>query len=211
MGTKKSGAPCRKWGNHKRGCVKERGRVDFMEAIKMSARTTVGLADDRPEQETELTPEETRAVARMNEDDLLNGLLAAANYKNDEDETVEIVINRQGKDLFSFRIHPLSEEDFNRCRKRCTKYVKSKTQAGIRVPEEVDTVRYRCMLIYEATVEADRAKIWDNKKLWKAKDLATGIEAVDLLLKAGEKNAICEKLDTISGYEMTEEEVAKNS
>lgn len=177
----------------------------------MSARTTVGLADDRPEQETELTPEETRAVARMNEDDLLNGLLAAANYKNDEDETVEIVINRQGKDLFSFRIHPLSEEDFNRCRKRCTKYVKSKTQAGIRVPEEVDTVRYRCMLIYEATVEADRAKIWDNKKLWKAKDLATGIEAVDLLLKAGEKNAICEKLDTISGYEMTEEEVAKNS
>lgn len=177
----------------------------------MSARTTVGLADDRPEQETELTPEETRAAARMNEDDLLNGLLAAANYKNDEDETVEIVINRQGKDLFSFRIHPLSEEDFNRCRKRCTKYVKSKAQAGIRVPEEVDTVKYRCMLIYEATVEADRAKIWDNKKLWKAKDLATGIEAVDLLLKAGEKNAICEKLDTISGYEMTEEEVAKNS
>lgn len=177
----------------------------------MSARTTVGLADDRPEQDTELTPEETRTAARMNEDDLLNGLLAAANYKNDEDETVEIVINRQGKDLFSFRIHPLSEEDFNRCRKRCTKYVKSKTQAGIRVPEEVDTVKYRCMLIYEATVEADRAKIWDNKKLWKAKDLATGIEAVDLLLKAGEKNAICEKLDTISGYEMTEEEVAKNS
>ena len=52
--------------------------------------------------------------------------------------------------------------------------------------------------------------MWDNKKLWKAKDLATGIEAVDILLKAGEKNAICEKLDAISGYELTEEEVAKN-
>ena len=120
------------------------------------------------------------------------------------------VINRQGKDLFSFRIHPLSEEDFAKCRKRCTKYVKSRTQAGMRIPEEVDTVKYRCMLIYEATVEEDRAKVWDNKALWKAKDLATGIEAVDLLLKAGEKNAICEKLDNISGYEMTEEEVAKN-
>lgn len=176
----------------------------------MSAKVTAGLAPFDDTENTELTAEETQASARANEDDLLAGLLTAAGYKDDEDETVEIVINRKGKDLFSFHIHPLSEEDFNKCRKRCTKYVKSKSQAGIRVPEEVDTVRYRCMLIYEATTPEDRAKIWDNKKLWKAKDLATGIEAVDILLKAGEKNAICEKLDTISGYEMTEEEVAKN-
>ena len=173
----------------------------------MSTRVTAGLPEDM---EHTPTPEEAQAEARANEDDLLTGLLAAASYKDDEDENVEIVISRRGKDLFSFRIHPLSEDDFNRCRKRCTKYVKSKSQAGIRVPEEVDTVKYRCMLIYEATVPEDRAKVWDNKKLWKAKDLATGIEAVDILLKAGEKNAICEKLDAISGYELTEEEVAKN-
>ena len=173
----------------------------------MSARATAGLPGDM---EHTNTPEEMQAEARANEDDLLNGLLAAANYKDDENETVEIVIARGGRDLFSFRIHPLSEDDFNRCRKRCTKYVKSKSQAGIRVPEEVDTVRYRCMLIYEATAPEDRAKVWDNKKLWKAKDLATGIEAVDILLKAGEKNAICEKLDAISGYELTEEDVSEN-
>ena len=174
----------------------------------MSTRATAGLPRDM--ETTTATEEELQAEARANEDDLLAGLLAAANYKADEDETVEIIISRGGKDLFSFHIHPLSEDDFNRCRKRCTKYVKSKTQGGIRVPEEVDTVKYRCMLIYEATVPEDRAKIWDNKKLWKAKDLATGVEAVDILLKAGEKNAICEKLDAISGYELTEEEVAKN-
>lgn len=173
----------------------------------MSARATAGLPGDM---EHTNTPEEMQAEARANEDDLLNGLLAAANYKDDENETVEIVIARGGRDLFSFRIHPLSEDDFNRCRKRCTKYVKSKSQAGIRVPEEVDTVRYRCMLIYEATVPEDRAKVWDNKKLWKAKDLATGIEAVDILLKAGEKNAICEKLDAISGYELSEEDISEN-
>lgn len=175
----------------------------------MSARATANLAAEDMETTT-ATVEEQRADARKNEDDLLNGLLAAANYKDDVDESVEIVINRQGKDLFSFHIHPLSEEDFNRCRKRCTKYVKSRTNAGVRIPEEVDTVKYRCMLIYEATIPEDRAKIWDNKALWKAKDLATGTEAVDVLLKAGEKNAVCEKIDTISGYEMTEEEVAKN-
>ena len=173
----------------------------------MSARATAGLPGDM---EHTNTPEEMQAEARANEDDLLNGLLAAANYKDDENETVEIVIARGGRDLFSFRIHPLSEDDFNRCRKRCTKYVKSKSQAGIRVPEEVDTVKYRCMLIYEATVPEDRAKIWDNKKLWKAKDLATGTEAVDALLMAGEKNAICEKLDAISGYELSEEDVSEN-
>ena len=175
----------------------------------MSARATANLAVEEMDGTT-ATVEERQADARRNEDDLLNGLLAAANYKDDADESVEIVINRQGKDLFSFHIHPLSEEDFNRCRKRCTKYVKSRTNAGVRIPEEVDTVKYRCMLIYEATIPEDRAKIWDNKALWKAKDLATGTEAVDVLLKAGEKNAVCEKIDTISGYEMTEEEVAKN-
>ncbi len=175
----------------------------------MSTRPTAGLPGDM-EPHTTLAAEEAQAAARANEDDLLTGLLAAADYKNDEDETVEIVINRKGRNLFSFRIHPFSEEDYNKCRKFATKYVKSKTQAGIRVPEEVDSVNYRCKLIYEATVPEDRAKVWDNKKLWRAKDLATGIEAVDLLLKAGEKNAICDKLDTISGYEMTEEEVAKN-
>jgi hypothetical protein len=162
------------------------------------------------ETEVELNAEEAQAATRANEDNLLDGLLAAANYKDDDDETVEIVINRKGKDLFSFRIHPLSEEDFNRCRKKCTKYAKNRAQGGVRIPEEVDTVRYRCMLIYEATVPADRAKIWDNKQLWRAKDLATGLEAVDSLLKAGEKNAVCERLDSISGYEMTEEEVSKN-
>ena len=173
----------------------------------MSTRATANLA---PEEAEAATVGEQQADARKHEDDLLDGLLAAANYKDDVDESVEIVISRQGKDLFSFHIHPLSEEDFNRCRKRCTKYVKSRTNAGVRIPEEVDTVKYRCMLIYEATIPEDRAKIWDNKALWKAKDLATGTEAVDVLLKAGEKNAVCEKIDTISGYEMTEEEVAKN-
>lgn len=165
---------------------------------------------DQDTENTTPTEEEMQASARENETSLLDGLLAAANYKEDDDETVEIVINRNKKDLFSFHIHPLSEEDFNRCRKRATKYVKSRANAGIRVPEEVDTVKYRCMLIYEATVPEDRKKIWDNTALWKAKDLATGTEAVDVLLKAGEKNAICEKIDSISGYEMTEEEVAKN-
>ena len=171
----------------------------------MSNRTTVGFTDTE-----EPTQEDRRGDLRANEESLLDNLLAAANYKDDEDETVEIVINRKGKDLFSFRIHPLSEDDFNRCRKKCTKYVKSRTNAGARIPEEVDTVRYRCMLIYEATVPEDRAKIWDNKQLWKKKDLVTGTEAVDALLKAGEKNAVCDKIDSISGYELTEEEVAKN-
>lgn len=176
----------------------------------MSARASANLVNDEMYDTTEPTKEERVEAARMNENDLLDGLLTAAGYKDDEDETVEIVINRHGRDLFAFRIHPLSEEDFQKCRKKCTKYIKSKAQAGLRIPEEVDAVRYRCMLIYTATVDEDRTKVWDNKQLWKKMDLATGVEAVDVLLKAGEKNAVCEKLDEISGYEVSPEDVAKN-
>ena len=44
----------------------------------------------------------------------------------------------------------------------------------MKLPEETNTVKFRDALIYTATVEADREKLWDNKKVWeslRAKDL----------------------------------------
>ena len=59
----------------------------------MSAKVTAVLPGDMEEYNlANTTPEEAQAEARANEDDLLTGLLAAANYKDDDDETVEIVI-----------------------------------------------------------------------------------------------------------------------
>lgn len=172
----------------------------------MSIKATVNPAADT----AEITKEELIADAREHETSLLDGLLTAAGFKTAEDCIKKVVISRGGKDLFSFHIHPLSEEDYNACRKKFTKYVKSKVQGGIRVPEEVHAVNYRAALIYAATIPEDQENVWDNKALWKKLDLATGYEAVNALLMAGEKEAVLSLIDQISGYELSEEDVAKN-
>lgn len=172
----------------------------------MSIKATVNPAADT----AEITKEELIADAREHETSLLDGLLTAAGFKTAEDCIKKVVISRGGKDLFSFHIHPLSEEDYNACRKKFTKYVKSKVQGGIRVPEEVYAVNYRAALIYTATTPEDQENVWNNKALWKKLDLATGYEAVNALLMAGEKEAVLSLIDQISGYELSEEDVAKN-
>lgn len=101
-----------------------------------------------------------------------------------------------------------------KCKKKHTKYVRNK-QFGMKLPEETNTVKFRDALIYTATVEADREKLWDNKKVWeslRAKDLQimNGLDVIEYCLKAGEKDKIIECIDSLSGFEENIEEVAKN-
>ena len=160
-------------------------------------------------EEIETDEETARNTLRNYENDILGGLLAAANYKNDEDEIVPIEIARGGVVLLKFRIRPLSEDEFVKCRERHTKYVRNK-QIGIKVPEDTNTNMYRSALIYQATVAEDREKLWDNKTAWKQLDVLSGAELIGKVLKPGEKDAVLNKLDEISGYSSTLEEVAKN-
>lgn len=106
------------------------------------------------------------------------------------------------------------KEEYNKCKKKHTKYVRNK-QFGMKLPEETNTVKFRDALIYTATVEADREKLWDNKKVWeslRAKDLQimNGLDVIEYCLKAGEKDKIIECIDSLSGFEENIEEVAKN-
>lgn len=160
-------------------------------------------------QDADLTEEEAKAQLRTYEGDILKGLLAAADFRDDEDNVVPIEIARNGVVLFTFRIRPLSEEEYNRCKEKNTKYVRNK-QLGIKFPEDTNATRYRSHLIYEATVEEDRAKIWDNKEAWRALNVLNGIDLIDKVLLAGEKDAVLNKIDDISGYSSTLEEVSKN-
>ena len=161
--------------------------------------------------EVDMGNDADRAILRSKEDDILAGLLAAAGYQTDEDNFVKIEIARKGKLLFAFHIRPLSEEEYNQCRKRHTKYIKNKN-VGVRVPEDVDTDAYRSELIYQATIEEDRKKVWGQKKAWDALDVLSGVQLISKVLLAGEKDKVCEKIDEISGYSNSEqvEEFAKN-
>ena len=163
-----------------------------------------------PVEEVEMGAEADKNLIRSYEDDILGGLLAAANFQNDEDEIVPIEIARNGVVLLKFRIRPLSEDEYSKCKNRYTKYVRNK-QIGIKLPEDTDSVMYRNALIYQATVDEDRAKLWDNNEAWRKLDVINGVELIGKVLKAGEKDAVLEKIDEISGYSSVLEETAKNS
>lgn len=172
---------------------------------------TVETVDNNVE-EREFTEEETKNQIRMNEEDFIQGLIDAASYTAEERQTIEIA--RGGKLLFRFGIRPLAEEEYDRCKKKNTKYVRN-NRIGMKFPEETNNVKYRDMLIYQATVEEDRKKLWDNKKIWEALrdkglQIMNGLDVIEYSLKAGEKDRVLEAIDKLSGYEDNLEEVVKN-
>lgn len=164
------------------------------------------IKNNTPIEEVEMDEEINKNTICAYENDILGGLLAAADYKND---AVPIEIVRNGVVLIRFSIRPLSEEEYHKCRERHTKYVRNK-QLGVKIPDHTNTPQFRNELIYQATIEEDRNKLWNNKDAWKKLDVINGVELVGRILKAGEKDAVCDKLDEISGYSVTQEEVAKN-
>ena len=180
-------------------------------------KATVGIVEDLDTtdvKEVELDEEEKKNHIRMHEEDFIQGLIDASEYAVEETQLIEIA--RNGKVFFAFNIRPLSEEDYDKCKKKSTRYVRNK-QFGMRLPEETDNVKYRAALIHLATVKEDRDKLWDNKKVWeelktKGFQILSGYDVINYCLKAGEKDKILETIDKLSGYEdaIEIEEVAKN-
>lgn len=147
------------------------------------------------------------------EEDFLRGLISAA--EDQKTEVVQIEIIRGGKKYFEFGIHPLTEADYLKARDDATKFKKARNMGGVVVPEKTNSSKYRSLLIYRATVLEDRKKLWDNKEAWKTLNVINGPDLIDKVLKAGEKDAVIEKLDELSGYADEDEvieadEFAKN-
>lgn len=161
------------------------------------------------EDDTPISPEELRDELAINENELLKALTDSTQH-DDRVETIEVVI---GKAKFRFRIRPLSEKEYEKCRERNTKYQKNRRLGGMRLPESTDTTGYHSDLIYTATVNEDKAKLWDNKRLWGAVGALTGTDMVDKLIPyAGKKQAIIERIEALSGYDEDENynETVKN-
>lgn len=147
---------------------------------------------------TPLTPEEIRDEIAINEDELLRALTD----KSQHDDLVERIEVNFGKARFSFRIRPLSEKEYDRCRERNTKYQKNRRLGGMKLPESTNTTGYHSDLIYTATLNEDRDKLWDNKRLWAAVNAVTGTDMVDKLIPyAGKKQAIIERIEALSGFD----------
>lgn len=195
-------------------------RGDNSGIVKTGSETSEGIREEIREEDVQLTDEQVKSQIRAHEEDFIQGLLDAASYaENDaEQKTIEIARKVKGSDepkvFFKFTIHALSEGDYSAARKKHTKYVRNK-QFGMKLPDDTDTTRYRSQLIYMATNEEDRDKLWNNKTVWeglrnKGFPVANALDVIECTLKAGEKDKILEIIDEISGYDSNIEEVAKN-
>lgn len=189
---------------------------EFTRGVAIGEGGTAREAELETEQqvtrEYETNEEDTRALIRANEEDFIHGLIEAAEFTSKETKRIEII--RDGRLYFAFSIRPLSAQEYEKCKKKHTRYVRNK-QLGMKLPEDTDRIKYQSAIIYEATVDEDREKLWDNRNIWNAlnakKDrIMNGLDVIDYTLKAGEKDRILEEIDKLSGYESNLEEVAKN-
>lgn len=176
----------------------------------MAAKNDV-LENEKTEIEKTGLPSEEQVL--MSQEDLIAGLLKAAEYETDEKMMQPVQIKRNGVLLFEFNVHPLGEKEMQKIRKQSIKTYKN--PAGRHLPQiegDVKLDEFRSRKIYAATSDSDRAKLWDNPKVKaglkaQGKDIIEDWEIIDAVLMAGEKVKISEIIDNISGYNDDEEEL----
>lgn len=171
------------------------------------------------EDETKPTGLPSDEVVAMTQEELIKGLLEAADFETNEDTMKKIRIERAGKLLFEFMVHPLSEKELMRIRKLSTPMIKN--PAGKHLPKIEGDIRldeFRSRKIYAATTDEYKQKLWDNPQVKaglkaKGKDIIEEHEIIDAVLMAGEKSWVADVIDDISGYNQEElelEDYAKN-
>ena len=174
----------------------------------MSKNTVLEMYDDNVASENAPM---TQDEILMNEKNILSGMLEAGKATDNGENYRKIQIKRQGKLLFEFRIRPITEDENQTCWRRATKYAQTKPGQP-KVAIETNNAKYRSYVIYTATVDEDRAKVWDNKAAKDAFNILDSVEMIDKVLLAGEKSRILDIIDEISGFdEEATEELAKNS
>ncbi len=169
---------------------------------KISIGAAADCGTDNDENEEQVTQEELL----MSEDEILQAMIEAAEEKEHTYKRAQIVRNKEVK--LSFRVRGLSEDEVHACRKKAV--TKRGKKYGVNVAEEIDGVLFRNLVIYTATHEDDRKKLWDNKAFWKKYNLVTGTEAVDKILFGGEKEAVMNLIDSLSGYDLEVDDIIKN-
>lgn len=150
--------------------------------------------------------------------DLVSSLLAAANFQTDDGQITEVEIKRNGKFMFAFHIHPISDTDARTARKKATKMMPNPNNKKLPpIEKEFNNSIFGSWLIYLATTEEDQAKIWGNAQVMTQKGLMEPWESVNVLLTMGEKKRVLDLVTKISGMDddddgefMSDEEYAKN-
>lgn len=138
--------------------------------------------------------------------DLVSALLSAAEFKTDEDNITVVDIRRNGKFLFSIRMHPISEPDARFARKKATIYMPNPQNKKLpQIEKDFDTSKFNSWLIYLATTEEDQQKIWGNPAIMQKYGLMQPVESIDILLTLGDKRKLADLVTDISGMDDEED------
>lgn len=139
--------------------------------------------------------------------DLTKALLEAASFRTDEDCCADVDIKRNGKFLFTVRIHPLSDQDMKLARKQAGIYKDNPTNKKLgKVKVDTDSAKLGSWMIYLATDEKDQEQVWGNKTIMQQFDLMQPWETIDVVLTTGEKSKLLDEVLKISDLADDEDE-----
>lgn len=137
------------------------------------------------------------------ETSILDALKQMADHGESERKTIDI--KRKGERVLSFSVRALSEEEVDRCRELNTRS-RVNRRLGVKVPEKINAARYHSQMIYEATVPEDRKAIWDCREMWQYCNVASGVDLVDEVLLAGEKERVIDEIEKLSGFAIDDDD-----
>ena len=136
-------------------------------------------------------------------------------YFSPKDIKKIFVKKQSGETLFSFRIRGLSQSEIQAAAKKATKQIPN--PAGPKYPKisgERSTTEYHNNLIYTATVDEDKQRIWGNNDIKQKFNIFDDADCVDILLNAGTKSKIVDEVLKLSGFDgediVDEEDYIKN-
>lgn len=128
------------------------------------------------------------------EADIVDALVSAAEYRSVENHRQPIRIMRDGKTLFKFTLESVSEDIWRKCRNQ--NYINRN-----RRNEDFNEARFASQLIFEATIDADKARLWNNKAVWRKLNVVTGVDVVNAVLLPAEKLKLVSIIEELSGYD----------
>lgn len=141
--------------------------------------------------------------------DLVKSLLEAASYKENPDLITTVEIKRAGKFLFEVNIRPIGEDEVRNARKKATTMMPNPNNRKLpKIEKEFNSGMFNSLIIYYATTEEDKKKIWGNNQIKAKYNLVEDYESIDILLTMGEKTTLSDKVVEISGMDIEDEEVS---
>ena len=157
---------------------------------------------------TNVTGLESSTNFEQDEKSIVKALLEAADYKTgNEDNTKKIFVKKQSGGL--------SQSEIQAAAKKATKQIPN--PAGPKYPKisgERSTTEYHNNLIYTATVDEDKQRIWGNNDIKQKFNIFDDADCVDILLNAGTKSKIVDEVLKLSGFDgediVDEEDYIKN-